>query len=233
MWAPATRVQHSRVRLRCGSDVTYAEWLVLLPFLPAPCRSSCPRKWEMREIVNVIFYVLRGGIASSLLPKDSPPWLTRYRWFARFHDDGTFAGAFASNLVILAQHRRQLQLARLDDRHLEPAVRGLDLGTGFGAAHRCPARPPHPSRQHPDHERRQLPAAPIRQVAFRDRRTAGAGSDHRDRVGASADRAWGANAAGGPDLDAHDPGSTAGAGAGLNSARALFSYGGFIGQVLC
>ena len=27
----------------------------------------------MREIVNAIFYVLRGGIAWSLLPKDFPP----------------------------------------------------------------------------------------------------------------------------------------------------------------
>ena len=38
----------------------------------------------MREIVNGIFYVLCGGIAWSLLPKDFPPWSTAYRWFAGF-----------------------------------------------------------------------------------------------------------------------------------------------------
>ena len=42
----------------------------------------------MREIVNAIFYILRGGIAWSLLPKDFLPWPTAYRWFARFRDDG-------------------------------------------------------------------------------------------------------------------------------------------------
>ena len=46
----------------------------------------------MREIVNAIFYVLRGGIAWSLLPKDFPPSPspTVYAWFARLRDDGTW-----------------------------------------------------------------------------------------------------------------------------------------------
>ncbi|WP_366925308.1 transposase [Acidiphilium sp. 20-67-58] len=82
MWTPTPRAQHSRTGLRYGSDVTDAEWLLLSPFLPAPSRCGRHRKWEsweMREIVNAIFYVLRGGIAWSLLPKDFPSWPTAYR----------------------------------------------------------------------------------------------------------------------------------------------------------
>lgn len=90
MWTPTTRAQHSRAGLRYGSDLTDAEWLILSPFLPAPSSCGCSRKWEMRKIVNAIFYVLRGGIAWSLLPKDFPPWSTVYRWFARFRDDGAW-----------------------------------------------------------------------------------------------------------------------------------------------
>ncbi len=78
MWTPTTRAQHSRAGLRYGSDVTDAEWLILSPFLPPPSSFGCPRKWQMREIVNAIFYVLRGGIAWSLLPKDFPPCPTVY-----------------------------------------------------------------------------------------------------------------------------------------------------------
>ena len=52
--------------------MTDAEWPVPSPFLP-PHGCCCPRKWEMREIVNAIFYVLCGGIAWSLLPEDLPP----------------------------------------------------------------------------------------------------------------------------------------------------------------
>ena len=90
MWTPTTRAQHSRADLRYGSDVTDAEWLILSPFLPPPCSCGRPRKWEMRDIANAIFYVLRGGVAWSLLPKDFPPSPTVYAWFARLRDDGTW-----------------------------------------------------------------------------------------------------------------------------------------------
>ena len=104
MWTPTTRAQHSRAGLRYGSDVTDAEWLILSPFLPPPRSCGCPRKWEMREIINAIFYVLRGGIAWSLLPKDFPPWPTAYRWFARFRDDGTWE-RINHHLVMLDRER--------------------------------------------------------------------------------------------------------------------------------
>ncbi|MEE3503847.1 IS5 family transposase [Acidiphilium acidophilum] len=104
MWTPTTRAQHSRAGLRYGSDVTDAEWVILSPFLPPPSSCGCPRKWEMREIVNAISYVLRGGIAWSLLPKDFPPAPTVYRWFARFRDDGTWE-RINHHLVMLDRER--------------------------------------------------------------------------------------------------------------------------------
>lgn len=58
----------------------------------------------MREIVNAIFYVLRGGIARSLLPKNFPPWSTAYRWFARFRDDGMWEW-INHHLVMLDRER--------------------------------------------------------------------------------------------------------------------------------
>ena len=39
--------------------MTDAEWLILAPFLPPPSRCGRHRKWEMREVVNAIFYILR------------------------------------------------------------------------------------------------------------------------------------------------------------------------------
>jgi transposase len=104
MWTPTTRAQHSRMGLRYGSDVTDAEWLILAPFLPAACARGRHRKWDMRELVNAIFYVLRGGIAWSMLPKDFPPVSTAYRWFARFRDDGTWE-TINHHLVMLDRER--------------------------------------------------------------------------------------------------------------------------------
>ena len=44
----------------------------------------------MREVVNAICYVLRGGIAWRLMPDSFPPWNTVYRWFAWLRDDGAW-----------------------------------------------------------------------------------------------------------------------------------------------
>ena len=62
MWTPTTRAQHSRTGLRCGSDVTDAEWLLLSPFLPAPSprRITCDFRTNWRK-----------------LPVAGPAWLVR------------------------------------------------------------------------------------------------------------------------------------------------------------
>ena len=74
MWTPTTRRQPSRSGLRYGSDLTNDEWAILAPFLPAEVRCGRKRAWPMREIVNGISYVLRGGIARRLMPDNFPPW---------------------------------------------------------------------------------------------------------------------------------------------------------------
>jgi putative transposase len=64
-------------------------------------------------MVNAIYYVLRGGIAWSLLPKDFPPWPNAYRWFARFRDDRTWE-RINHHLVMLDRERagREARRAR-------------------------------------------------------------------------------------------------------------------------
>ena len=73
MWTPATRRRQSRAKLRHESELTDAEWTILAPFLPALARCGRRRAYAMREIVNAISYVLRGGIA----------WLNRCRRLAK------------------------------------------------------------------------------------------------------------------------------------------------------
>ena len=58
----------------------------------------------MREILNAIFYVLRGGIAWRLLPNDLPPKTTVYRWFASWRDTGLFETI--NHLLVMADRER-------------------------------------------------------------------------------------------------------------------------------
>lgn len=62
MWTPATRRHHSREGLRYETDLTDAEWALIAPMMPEAAMTGRPRKWSLREILNAIFYVMRGGI---------------------------------------------------------------------------------------------------------------------------------------------------------------------------
>jgi putative transposase len=67
MWTATTRAQHMRDGIRLASDVTDAEWSVLEPLLPGVSPVGRPPAWPLRELVNAIFYVLRGGIPWRML----------------------------------------------------------------------------------------------------------------------------------------------------------------------
>jgi len=88
MWTPETRARHDRARLRYGSDLSDKEWQLIEPLLPPPAETGRPRGWPMREIMNALFYILRGGCPWRMLPEHFPPHQTAYRWFVRFRDNG-------------------------------------------------------------------------------------------------------------------------------------------------
>lgn len=90
MWTPATRRQHSREHLRYETDLTDREWDLIAPMMPPAAKTGRPRRRPLREIMNAIFYVMRGGIGWRLLPSDFPPRSTVFRWFCRFRDDCLF-----------------------------------------------------------------------------------------------------------------------------------------------
>jgi transposase len=76
---PETRADHDRADLRYPSDLTDAEWQLLAPLLPPPAEIGRHRAWPMREMMNAIFFVLRGGCPWRMLPEHFPPHQTAYR----------------------------------------------------------------------------------------------------------------------------------------------------------
>ena len=76
MWTRDPRLEHDRDDLRYPSDLTDAEWAILEPLLPSPSKTGRKRGWPMREIINAIFFVLRGGCPWRMLPEHFPPHQT-------------------------------------------------------------------------------------------------------------------------------------------------------------
>ena len=66
------------------------EWQLLAPLLPPEKPGGRPRKYPIREVINGIQYILRGGCAWRLMPHDLPQWQTAYQTFRAWRQDGTW-----------------------------------------------------------------------------------------------------------------------------------------------
>jgi putative transposase len=80
----------ARQRLAYTTDLTDEEWQILKPLLPPAKSGGRPRKYPIREVINGIQYVLRGGCAWRLMPHDLPQWQTAYQTFRAWRQDGTW-----------------------------------------------------------------------------------------------------------------------------------------------
>src|SRR5947209_2063938 len=70
------------------SDLTDAQWALLAPLIPPARPGGRPRKVNMREVVNAIFYRNREGCTWRALPHDFPVWRTVYNYFEWWRDCG-------------------------------------------------------------------------------------------------------------------------------------------------
>jgi putative transposase len=76
---------------RYPSDLSRTQWKRLKRLLPAAKPGGRPRSVKLREILNGIFYILRGGCAWRMMPHEFPPWSTCYDYFRKWRNDGTWA----------------------------------------------------------------------------------------------------------------------------------------------
>jgi putative transposase len=86
-----------------SSDLTDAEWALLEPFIPSAKPGGRPRTTDIREVLNAIFYILRGGCAWRLLPHEFPPRQTVYDYFRAWRK----AGIWEQMHTTLREHVRE------------------------------------------------------------------------------------------------------------------------------
>jgi putative transposase len=72
------------------SDLTDEQWDLIEELIPQPRAGGRPRKIDMREVVNAIFYLSRTGCQWDMLPHDLPSKSSVYDYFAAWRDDGTW-----------------------------------------------------------------------------------------------------------------------------------------------
>src|ERR671923_1156332 len=110
----------ARQRLAYATDLTDEEWQILAPLLPPAKTGGRPRKYSIREVINGIQYILRGGCAWRLMPHDLPHWQTAYQTFRAWRQDGTW-------LKIHDQLRNEVRTRM--GRHPQPSAAIIDAQT--------------------------------------------------------------------------------------------------------
>ncbi len=90
-WTKTTRAQYRRDELLYASDTTDADWLLIEPYLPSPCRLGRPREAVLREVLDGILFGLRSVCQWRMLPKEFPPRSTVQRYFYRWRELGLWA----------------------------------------------------------------------------------------------------------------------------------------------
>ena len=70
------------------SDVTDEQWALIEPHIPV-YPGGRPRKTDVRDVVNAVFYILRTGCQWRYLPRDFPPKSTVWRYFDEWRHNGT------------------------------------------------------------------------------------------------------------------------------------------------
>ena len=103
MWTDSARAKYGRPAKRYASDLTDAEFALVEPRLPPPCRLGRPRTTDLRAVLDAIFYLLRTGCQWAMLPKGFPPKSTVFGYFRRWWQDGTLLGLYYGLLVLARQ----------------------------------------------------------------------------------------------------------------------------------
>jgi putative transposase len=69
------------------TDLTDEQWKLIEPFLPEAKPGGCPRKTNLREVVNALLYLVRSGCQWRMIPHEFPPWKTCYNYFRAWIDE--------------------------------------------------------------------------------------------------------------------------------------------------
>src|ERR1700712_6092104 len=80
-------------RKRYPSDLTDWQWENIAHLFPRGTgKAGRPRAYPLREVVNAVLYLAKGGCAWRMLPHDFPPWKTVSSYFYTWRDAGVWEG---------------------------------------------------------------------------------------------------------------------------------------------
>jgi putative transposase len=109
------------------SDLTDAQWERIAPLIPPAKPGGSPRRVDMREVLNGIFYVTREGVSWRAMPHDLPYFGVCYWYHRRFEDDGTWEAindALRTAVRVAAGRAPDPSVAIIDSQSVKTTEKG-------------------------------------------------------------------------------------------------------------
>lgn len=113
------------------TDLTDEQWKLVKPLLPAAKSNGQlggrPRKTDLREVLNALFYLVRSGCQWRMIPHEFPAWKTCYNYYRAWIDDGTWdeiAVVLRGEVRIAADRHEQPRVAAIDSQSVKTTEQG-------------------------------------------------------------------------------------------------------------
>lgn len=119
-------------RISYPSDLTDGQWKLIKALIPDAKPGGRERSVDMREVVNGILYLNRGGCTWRALPHDFPPWGTVWYYFRRFRNDGTWENihdALRDKVRLKVGRKKSPSVAILDSQSVKTTEKRGSVGT--------------------------------------------------------------------------------------------------------
>jgi putative transposase len=117
------------------TDLNDTQWSKIRPYLPVEAKTGRPREHGWRLILNGIFYILQGGCAWRMLPKEMPPWKTVYHYFRKWRKNGTWERLnrlLREKVRLKFGKKRQASASILDSQSAKTSEGGSECGFDAG-----------------------------------------------------------------------------------------------------